>query len=396
MAVGARPPRRHHAVVASWGSAPLWHAGTRQRVPRTRSFSDPLIHARSNSFDAVHSRRKRHCIWDCTTCQDAYCILPCGITHSAKEHDPNGSVSVQVRFVGYDASQPAVALEHCGKCKAHQGGFHTYTSNLTFANSGCELMLDAMQVMLQLYCWCCTCFIFTIDVVFLVKPATCMLLIEWTDEVIAWKKQLRMCFRSPRLLDWSWVNQGVFLDVDGTLATSGILGAHNAPSSAAGWTLGSPGVTVHSGVDTDMFRNGECVYLARNAGSAPDATFGVACSPALQFKRVMLNGHSPNTLQTWPLQVTDLAAPRQSAGALVPAQAYRTANVTFSKYNEHGYQILVPTGAGSAVYNVYSITCCRCCHMPQLLYHIPALLSDGGNKIGKLSVASRKALVELF
>ena len=44
-----------------------------------------------------------------------------------------------VRFVGYGREQPAVALEHCAKCKTMQGGFHTYTSNLSFVNDGCVL-----------------------------------------------------------------------------------------------------------------------------------------------------------------------------------------------------------------------------------------------------------------
>ena len=43
-----------------------------------------------------------------------------------------------VRFVGFDESAwGAVALEACGKCKTNQGGFHTYTSNLTFISEGC-------------------------------------------------------------------------------------------------------------------------------------------------------------------------------------------------------------------------------------------------------------------
>jgi hypothetical protein len=154
--------------------------------------------------------------------------------------------------------------------------------------------------------------------------------------------------RAPRLLEWSWGNQGVFLDVDGTLATSAVLGTHNAPAAGTGWALGNAGITLHSGIDTDLFRPSECAYLARRAGGAADPTFGVACSPALRFKRVMLNGHAPNTLLTWPLQVTDLASPRSSSdggsGSPAVAQALRTANVTFSHYNEEGYQFMVASG----------------------------------------------------
>ena len=42
-----------------------------------------------------------------------------------------------VAFVGFGPEQAAYALETCGKCKADAGGFHTYTSNLTFVNEGC-------------------------------------------------------------------------------------------------------------------------------------------------------------------------------------------------------------------------------------------------------------------
>ena len=140
-----------------------------------------------------------------------------------------------------------------------------------------------------------------------------------------------------------------FSTSDGTLATAAVLGAHNKPASAASpaWSLGAPGTTLHSGVDTDLFRPGECVYLRRAAGAPPDGRFGVACGPSLHFKRIMLNNHRPNALLNRDLQVTDLAAPRSGtpAGAPAPLQAYRTANVTFSKYNELGYQFLVATGS---------------------------------------------------
>jgi hypothetical protein len=62
------------------------------------------------------------------------------ITQSAPFGDPSHSGMLAVdrmRFVGYGQDQPAVALEHCAKCKRDQGGFHTYTSNLTFVQSGC-------------------------------------------------------------------------------------------------------------------------------------------------------------------------------------------------------------------------------------------------------------------
>jgi hypothetical protein len=45
----------------------------------------------------------------------------------------------KVTFVGFGANQSALALEPCGKCKVFQGGFHTFTSNLTFIQNGCVL-----------------------------------------------------------------------------------------------------------------------------------------------------------------------------------------------------------------------------------------------------------------
>ena len=136
--------------------------------------------------------------------------------------------------------------------------------------------------------------------------------------------------------------QGIYLDLDGTLATPAILGEHNAPAPAAGWALGDAGITLHAGTVTDLFRPGECVYLKRSAGRAAfSPELGVACSPALRFRRIMVNQHAPAAIGVVPLQVTDLAAP--AAGA---AQAFRTANVSFSKYNEQGYQFTVPVGEG--------------------------------------------------
>jgi hypothetical protein len=42
----------------------------------------------------------------------------------------------QVTFVGFGRDQDAFALEPCAKCKILQGGFHTYTSNITFIQNG--------------------------------------------------------------------------------------------------------------------------------------------------------------------------------------------------------------------------------------------------------------------
>lgn len=39
----------------------------------------------------------------------------------------------KIKFVNYGTDQPAFALEACAKCKVMQGGFHTYTSNISFA-----------------------------------------------------------------------------------------------------------------------------------------------------------------------------------------------------------------------------------------------------------------------
>lgn len=88
----------------------------------------------------------------------------------------------------------------------------------------------------------------------------------------------------PSLATWSWGSQGVFLDTDGTLLSPDTLAAPDWPAS---WTLG-PGATLHSGVETKLLDEPECVYI--NGGNA------AYCRPELTFRRVMLHGHAPPSL----------------------------------------------------------------------------------------------------
>ncbi|KXZ54727.1 hypothetical protein GPECTOR_4g796 [Gonium pectorale] len=176
---------------------------------------------------------------------------------------------VNVTFVDYTASSGMTALEHCGKCKTFQGGATTFTANISFVNS------DGSK---------------------------------------------------PVLSFWSWGHQGIFLDTDGTLLNSQTLPASLVPGPSAGWSLG-PGATWHSAVESELFDPEECVYV-RGAVTSNNGAF---CSPALTFRRVMLNQHGPEALFYNDLRLTSL-------------KTNRTSIVHFTNYNELGYQFTVATG----------------------------------------------------
>jgi hypothetical protein len=124
------------------------------------------------------------------------------------------------------------------------------------------------------------------------------------------------------LASWTWGHQGVFLDTDGTLLPASVLPPGTSPAPGAGWAVGTPGVTLHSPVNNNMFDPVDCVYMASGVG--------VLCRPSLVFRRVMVNGHAPPALTFRDLLVTS-----------VPAN--RTSRVFFTNYNEMGYQFTAPT-----------------------------------------------------
>ncbi|KAG2496270.1 hypothetical protein HYH03_005503 [Edaphochlamys debaryana] len=202
------------------------------------------------------------------------------ITQSPVLGDPKHSALMaitNVTFVDFSATAPLVgpeysALEACGKCKTFQGGATTFTSGLKFIT---------------------------------------------TDG-------------SPtKLSTWSWGHQGVFQDMDGSLINADTIPASLQPNN---WALG-PGTTWHSAVESELFDPNECVYLRpeTNADADPITNDGAICSPALTFRRIMLNGHGPEFIKFKDLKLTSLAT-------------NRTSLVHFTKYNEEGYQFTVPTG----------------------------------------------------
>ncbi|PNH07097.1 Fibrocystin-L [Tetrabaena socialis] len=174
---------------------------------------------------------------------------------------------INVTFVDWTGNQ-FFALEACGKCKTFQGGATTFMAGLSFVQSNTTL------------------------------------------------------FPFPALSSWSYGHQGVFLDTDGTLVNRA-----NLPTTIPlPWVPGTAGATWHSAVDSQLFDPAECTYV-RGMYTAND---GAVCSPSLIFRRVMLNGHLPMSLQPRMLLVTSVAT-------------NRTSNVFFTHYNEDGYQFTLAT-----------------------------------------------------
>ena len=116
--------------------------------------------------------------------------------------------------------------------------------------------------------------------------------------------------------------QGVFLDTDGSLVNSNNFPADLLPADIPA----GAGATWHSAVESQLFNTSECVYV-RGRQTAND---GAWCSPALTFRRVMLNGHGPAALASKDLLLTSRAN-------------NRTSIVHFTRYNEDGYQFTVAT-----------------------------------------------------
>ncbi|GIL53442.1 hypothetical protein Vafri_9024 [Volvox africanus] len=173
-----------------------------------------------------------------------------------------------VDFKGYDGCTLFSAMEACGKCKTFQGGSTTFTANMSFVTS------DNSSAMLS---------------------------------------------------HWSWGHQGVFLDTDGTLLNNKTLPTGLLPDLGSNVTLG-PGATWHSAVESELFDPVECKYV-RDTRTSNNAAY---CSNALTFRRVMLHGHTPDSIEFKDLILTSVAT-------------NRTSLVHFTKYNEQGYQFTVAT-----------------------------------------------------
>ncbi|EFJ47177.1 hypothetical protein VOLCADRAFT_92355 [Volvox carteri f. nagariensis] len=173
-----------------------------------------------------------------------------------------------VDFKGWDDCTLFSMLEACGKCKTFQGGSTTFTANISIITS------DNSSSMMSY---------------------------------------------------WSWGHQGVYLDTDGTLLNNKSLPASLLPNVGTNVTLG-PGATWHSSVESELFDPNECKYV-RNTRTSNN---GAYCSPGLSFRRVMLHGHTPESIMFKDLILTSLAT-------------NRTSLVHFTKYNENGYQFTVAT-----------------------------------------------------
>ncbi|GIM05166.1 hypothetical protein Vretimale_9611 [Volvox reticuliferus] len=173
-----------------------------------------------------------------------------------------------IDFKGYDGCTLFSAMEACGKCKTFQGGATTFTANMSFVTS------DNSSTMLSY---------------------------------------------------WGWGHQGIFLDTDGTLLNNKTLPSTLLPDPGTNVNLG-PGATWHSAVESDLFDPVECKYV-RDTRTSNNAAY---CSNALTFRRVMLHGHTPDSIMYKDLILTSLAT-------------NRTSLVHFTKYNELGYQFTVPT-----------------------------------------------------
>ena len=223
-----------------------------------------------------------------------------------------GTMSMDtVKFVGYGDGQEKLAFEPCGKCKDFEGGWHTYTANLTFSQEGCGLVA----------CACCcarSCH---------VCPACCAPAGHRSSSV-----GLR---RQPKLVKWLWPYEGIYLDVDGTLINADNLGAHNLPAE---WGDSTAGVTWHADFDSLVSRPGECTPLRASAGSEPDAALGALCRATVRFRRVEVTGLAPSSIKYQLLQITDLSNAESE-----DEEPFRTATADFVK-GIQGYSVTLPTG----------------------------------------------------
>ncbi|GIL74261.1 hypothetical protein Vretifemale_4328 [Volvox reticuliferus] len=108
----------------------------------------------------------------------------------------------------------------------------------------------------------------------------------------------------PVLSYWSWAQQGVYEDLDGTLLSPDTLGlpeawrngtTTNTSATAAAAFPPSPvpwaGATFHSAIGNDFFDPAECLYFREPMGQCTAATnYAAICAPLLgPFRRVFLD-----------------------------------------------------------------------------------------------------------
>jgi hypothetical protein len=136
-------------------------------------------------------------------------------------------------------------------------------------------------------------------------------------------------------LSWLWPNEGIYLDVDGSLINNNTLGSYNAPP---GWGLGS-GVTWHADIQSTVNRPGECVTLRPEAGAEALSSMGALCSPNLRFRRFQMSSVYPSSLGYKQMFITDLSNANDPKGF-----PFRTAQIDYMKPPVNGWTVVLPTG----------------------------------------------------
>ncbi|GIL42086.1 hypothetical protein Vafri_130 [Volvox africanus] len=152
----------------------------------------------------------------------------------------------------------------------------------------------------------------------------------------------------PVLSYWSWAQQGVYEDLDGTLLSPTTLGlpdawgngtTTNISATAAAAFPPAPvpwaGATFHSAVGNDFFDPVECLYFCEPTGQCAATTnYGAICAPRVgPFRRVFLDllpGEDAYDIANRELVVVDSAANRSMV-------------VPYSRWTEDAAMILVPT-----------------------------------------------------
>ena len=120
-----------------------------------------------------------------------------------------------------------------------------------------------------------------------------------------------------QLASWTWGQQGVYVDTDGSFFKPGIVPqAFLDHATAKGWKqVGGKFVdtTFHSAIDNQIFDENECLYVL----NATTTNAGVFCDGNLRFKRVMLKGAAPSSLKSQDLLITSLSPPSFNRSAFV-------------------------------------------------------------------------------
>ena len=115
--------------------------------------------------------------------------------------------------------------------------------------------------------------------------------------------------------------QGIFLDTDGTL-----IGAAVCANLGGDWCSAGPPGPAFLPLN-GLLRPGECDWSDAAFAPATAVRYAV-CKPGLVHRRVMLNGHGPETLEFNALNVT----------AWDDGNKWYMDSIPFSKYNDNGYQ----------------------------------------------------------